>query len=149
MMNNHTVHPYPTRREVTVHMNAMMSIHISNSNGSHAIIFHIIQTFMLTHQLACINTSFSIHISSHSIKTIIVLSSTHHSCFSCQATTFEQFHMDHFNPTSNPVYFLTVPNLSVGCPWTAPFIKHRFHFFGTEIHSHFWPHNIQNRFMAF
>ena len=81
MVNNHTVHPHPNRRDVAVHMNAMMSIHISNSNGSYAIIFHIIQTFMLTHQLACINTSFSIHISSHSIKTITVLFSTHHSCF--------------------------------------------------------------------
>ena len=70
VVNNRTVHPHPTRRDVTVHMNAMMSIHISNSNGSHTIIFHIIQTFMLTHQLAYINILFLIHISSHSIQSI-------------------------------------------------------------------------------
>ena len=33
---------------------------------SYTIIFHIIKTIMLTHQLACMNISFSIHISSHS-----------------------------------------------------------------------------------
>ena len=67
-MNNHTVHPHPTQRDITVHMNAMMLIHISNSNGSYTIIFHIIQTVTLTLQLACINISFSMHISSHSIQ---------------------------------------------------------------------------------
>ena len=68
MVNNHIVHPHSTRHDVTVHMNEMMLIHISNSNGSYTIIFHIIQTIMLTHQLACINISFSTHISSHSIQ---------------------------------------------------------------------------------
>ena len=70
MVNNHTVHSHPTRRNVIVHMNAMMPIHISNSNGSYTIIFHIIQTIMLRHQLACVNISFPIHISSHSIQAI-------------------------------------------------------------------------------
>ena len=69
MVNNHTVHPLPTQRDVTVHMNAMLPIHIFNSNDSYTIIFHIIQTIMLIHQLTCINISFSIHISSHSIQT--------------------------------------------------------------------------------
>ena len=41
MVNNHTVHPHPTRRDVPVHMNAMMLIHIFHS---YTIIFHIIQT---------------------------------------------------------------------------------------------------------
>ena len=40
-------------------MNAIMSIHIFNSHGSYAIIFHIILTIMLTHQ-------FSMHQQSHS-----------------------------------------------------------------------------------
>ena len=34
MVNNHTVHSHPARRDVTLHMNAMMPIHISNSNDS-------------------------------------------------------------------------------------------------------------------
>ena len=59
MVNNHTVHPHPTQRDVTVHMNAMMPIHIFNSNDSYTIIFHIILTIMLTHQ-------FSMHQQSHS-----------------------------------------------------------------------------------
>ena len=41
MVNNHTVHSHPTRRDVPVHMNAMMPIHIFHS---YTIIFHIIQT---------------------------------------------------------------------------------------------------------
>ena len=31
----------------------------------------------------------------------------------------------------------------------SPLIKHQFHFFGTEIHSHFRPHNSQNYFHVF
>ena len=105
------------------------AIHISNSNGSYTIILHIIQTIMLTHQLACINISFFIHISSHSI----------------QAITYKQNTWMNFSPIINSD-FLTVPEQYVGCPWTTPLIKHRFHFFGTEIHGHFWPHDIQNHF---
>ena len=43
VVNHHTVYPHLTRRDVTVHMNVMMPIHISNSNGSYTIIFHVIQ----------------------------------------------------------------------------------------------------------
>ena len=84
MVNNHTVHSHPTRRDVTVHMNAMMPIHISNSNGSYTIIFHIIQTIMLRHQLACFNISFPIHISSHSIQVI-----------TCKENTWKNFQFNH------------------------------------------------------
>ena len=98
-MNNHTMHPHPTRHDVTVHMNAMMPIHISNSNGSYTIIFHIIQTIMLTHQLTCINISFSIHISSHPM----------------QAITCKQNTWTNFSPTINP-NFLTVRGLSKDSP---------------------------------
>ena len=52
VVNNHTMHPHPTLRDATVHMNVMMSIHISNSDGLYTIIFHIIQTIMLTHQFS-------------------------------------------------------------------------------------------------
>ena len=41
MVNNQTVHSHPTRRDVLVHMNAMMPIHMFHS---YTIIFHIIQT---------------------------------------------------------------------------------------------------------
>ena len=45
---------------------------------------------------------------------------------------------------SNKQYglFLTVPNQSMD----SPLINHRFHFFGTQIHGHFRPHNNQNHF---
>ena len=102
VVNNHTVHPHPTRRDVTLHMNAMMPIHISNSYGSHIIIFHIIQSLMLTHQF-----SMHQHVIFHTIHAI----------------QFKQIHMDIFDPTSTSGLFLTVPHQSVGCPWTAPFIK--------------------------
>ena len=102
-MNNHTMHPHLTRRDVTVHMNSMMPIHISNSNGSYTIIFHIIQTIMLTHLLTYSNISFSIHISSHSI----------------QAITCKQNTWTNFSPTINPD-FLTIPEQYVGCLWTTP-----------------------------
>ena len=55
------------------------------SNASHTIIFHIIQTFMLTHQLACINISFSNTHFKPFNSTTTVLSFSHHSCSSCQA----------------------------------------------------------------
>ena len=130
-------------------MNAMMPIHISNSNGSHAIIFHIIQTFMLTHQLACINISFPIHISSHSIQAIAVLPSTHHSCSSCQATTYKQFHMDHFVPTTIRTIFNS-PKSVRGLSMDDPLTKHRFRFVEPRIYGHFRPHNTQTPFfMAF
>ena len=90
--------------DVTVQMNAIMSIHISNSNGSYTIIFHIIQNNHVNTSIS-INMSFSIHISSHSIQAITVLSTTHLSCSSCQATTYKQFHMDNFGPKSNPDRF--------------------------------------------
>ena len=109
------------------------------SNGSHTIIFHIIQTFMLTHQLACINISFSNTHFKPFNSTITVLSFSHHSCSSCQATTYKQFHMAHFGPTSIRTVFNSLKpssGLSVGSPLT----KHRFHFVEPRIHGHFRPH---------
>ena len=41
MVNTHTMHSHPTRRDVHVHMNMIMPIHIFHS---YTIIFHIIQT---------------------------------------------------------------------------------------------------------
>ena len=128
MVNNHTVHPYPTRLDVTVHMNAMMPIHIFNFNGSYTIMFHIIQTIILTHQLACINISFCIHISSHSIQTI-----------TCKQNTWTNF-----NPIIN-LDFLTVPEQYMSCPWTAPSSSIG-PFLGTGIYGNFRPHNTQNHF---
>ena len=98
-MNNHTVHPHPTRHDVVVHMNAMMPIHIINSYGSHTIIFHIIQPLMFTHQF-----SMHQHVIFHTIHAI----------------QFKPFHMDIFGPTSTSGLFLTVPHRSVGCLRIAP-----------------------------
>ena len=120
MVNSHTVHPHPTRRDVTVHMNAMMPIHISNSNGSHAIIFHIIQTFMLTHQLACINISFSnTHFkpfNSNNYRFIL------HTSFVLLVSNNHIQGISHGPFWSNMQFglFLTVPNRAVGCQWAAP-----------------------------
>ena len=100
-----------------------------NSNGSHTIIFHIIHTFMLTHQLACIDISFPIHISSHSIPPI-----------TCKQNTWANFQSKH-QPE-----LLNSPIILRGLSMDSPLIKHRFHFFGTEIHGHFRPHNTQNHF---
>ena len=122
-MNNHTMHPHPTRRDVTVHMNAMMPIHISNSNGSYTIIFHIIQTIMLTHQLTCINISFSIHISSHPM----------------QAKHMDEFQSNHQSKLFNSTWVVH----------GQPLIKRRFHLLGTRMHGHFRPHNTQNHFHVF
>ena len=113
---------------------------ISNliSNGSHTIIFHIIQTFMLTYQLASINISFSnTHFKPFNL-TITVLSSTHHSCSSCQATIYKQFHMDHFGPTTIRTVFNS-PKPRSGLFVGSPLTKHRFHFVEPRIHGHFWP----------
>ena len=88
------------------------------SNGSHTIIFHIIQISMLTHQLACINISFSNTHFKPFNSTITVLFFIHHSCSSCQATTYKQSHMDHFGPTTIRTIFNS-PNRAVGCPWAA------------------------------
>ena len=100
-------------------------INNSTSNGSHIIIFHIIQTSMLTHQLACINISFSnTHFKPFHSTITILLSFTHHSCSSCQATTHKKFYMDHFGPTTTRTIFNSPkPSswLSVGSPLT----KHR------------------------
>ena len=72
-------------------------INNSTSNGPHTIIFYIIQTSMLTHQLACINISFSnTHFKPFNSTITVLLSFTHHSCSSCQVTTHKQFHMDNF-----------------------------------------------------
>ena len=101
------MHPHPTRRDVTMHMNAMMPIHIINSYGSYTIIFHIIQPLMLTHQF-----NMHQHIIFHTIHAI----------------QFKQIHTDIFGPTSKLGLFLTVPHQSMGCPWTAPLIMHRFYF---------------------
>ena len=81
------------------------------SNGSHTIIFHIIKKFMLTHQLACINISFSNTHFKPFNSTIIVLPFTPHSCSSCQATTYKQFHMDHFGPIKIRIVFNS-PNVT-------------------------------------
>ena len=95
-------------------------INNSTSNGLHTIIFHIIHTSMLTHQLACINISFSnTHFKPFNSTITFLLSFTHHSCSSCQATTHKQFHMDHFGPTTIRTVFLTVSNRAVGCPLAA------------------------------
>ena len=149
VVNDHNVHPHPTRRDVTVHMIAMMPIHISNFNGSHTIIFHIIQTIMLTHQLACINIASPTYISSHSIKEITILSSTHHSCFSCQATTCKQFHMDHFDPTSNLNCFFYNPKTVRGLSMNSPLIKHRLHFLEMKSLSISGLSTLKTIFMAF
>ena len=109
------------------------------SNGSHTIIFHIIQTFMLTHQLTCINISFSNTHFKPFNSTITVLSFTHHSCSSCQATTNKQFHMDHFCPTTIRTVFNS-PKPSSGLSVGSPLTKHRFHFVELRIHGHFRPH---------
>ena len=83
---------------------------------------------MLTHQLACINISFFIHISIHSI----------------QANLHGQFRSNKqirtvFN-SPKPVYGLSKD----GPPHQAlvPFL-------GTGIHGHFRPHNTQNHFHGF
>ena len=94
-----TVHPHPTQRDVTVHMNAMMPIHIINSYGSYTIIFHIIQPLMLTHQF-----SMHQHVIFHTIHAI----------------QFKQIHMDTFGPTRKSRLFSIVPHQSMGCPWTVP-----------------------------
>ena len=98
-------------------------INNSTSNGSHTIIFRIIQTSMLTHQLTCINISFSnIHFKPFNSTIKILLSFTHHSCSSCQVKTHKKF-----GPTTIWIVFNNPkPNsgLSVGSPLT----KHRFHF---------------------
>ena len=109
------------------------------SNGSHTIIFHIIQIFMLTHQLACINISFSNTHFKPFNSTITVLSFTHHSCSSCQATTYKQFHMDHFGLTTIRIAFNS-PKPSSGLSVGSPLTKHWFHFVEPRIHGHFWPH---------
>ena len=92
-------------------MNAMMPIHISNSNGSYTIIFHIIQTIMLTHQLACMNISFSIHISSHSI----------------QENSHGQFQS---NKQIRTIF--NSPKPVCGLSKDGPLIKYRFHFLERE-----------------
>ena len=86
-------------------------INNSTSNGPDTIIFYIIQTSMLRHQLACINISFfNTHFKPFNSTIIVLLSFTHHSCSSCQATTHKQFHMDHFRSNQvNRDCFLTVP----------------------------------------
>ena len=117
---NSTLHPHPTQRDVTVHMNAMMPIHISNSNGSHTIIFRIIQTIMLTHQLACINISFQ--------------------AIQLKQNTWTNFQSNHQFGLFNSLR--TVCGLSMD----SPLIKPRFHLFGIEIHGYFRPHNTQNHF---
>ena len=103
-------------------------INNSTSNGSHTIIFHIIHTSMLTHQLACINISFSnTHFKPFNLTITILLSFTHHSCSSCQETTHKQFHMDHFGPTTiRTIFNSPKPNseLTVGSHLT----KCWFHF---------------------
>ena len=87
---------------------------------------------MLTHQLACINISFPIHISSHSI----------------QAITCKQNTSNIFSPTINPD-FLQSHNSTWVVHGQPLLIKHRSHFFGTEIHGHFQPHNTQSHFHGF
>ena len=57
MANNSTMHPHPTRRDVIVHMNAIMPFHVYNIHDSWTIIFfyniiHIIKQFILIHQLS-------------------------------------------------------------------------------------------------
>ena len=84
---------------------------------------------MLRHQLACVNISFPIHISSHSIQAI-----------TCKQNTWMNFQSNHQSGLFNSPR--TVRRLSMD----NPLIKHRNHFFGTKIHGHFRPHNTQDHF---
>ena len=116
-------------------MNAMMPIHKSNSNGSCTIIFHIIQTFILTHQLECINISYSnTHFNPFNLNNNNFIL---HTSFMLLMSNNRIQAISHgpFWSNKQSRLFLTVPNRAVGCQWAAPLIKHRFHFRGTEIPS--------------
>ena len=83
---------------------------------------------MLTHQLACINISFSIHISSHSIQANL------HGQFRSNKQIWTVFNSP--KPVcglskDDPPHQASVPLL------------------GTKIHGHFRPHNTQNYFHGF
>ena len=118
-------------------------INNSTSNGLYTIIFHIIHTSMLTHQLACINISFSnTHFKPFNSTITILLSFTHHSCSSCQATTHKQFHMDHFGSTTIRTVFLIVP-IEQWAIRGQPSHQTSVPLCGTEIHGHFRPNNTQ------
>ena len=97
-----------------------MPIHISNSNGSCTIIFHIIQTFMLTHQLACINISYSnTHFKPfNSSNNSFVL----HTSFMLLMSNNCKQAISHgpFWSNKQSELFLTVPNRAVGCQWATP-----------------------------
>ena len=59
---HHHNSPAPDSMRCYMPMNAIMPIHIFNSHGSYAIIFHIIQTIKLTHQFRMHQQSYSPHI---------------------------------------------------------------------------------------
>ena len=57
IVNNSTMHPHPTRRNVTVNMNAIMPFHVYNIHDSWTTIFfyniiHIPKQSVLIHQLS-------------------------------------------------------------------------------------------------
>ena len=60
------------------------------------------------------------------------------------AIQFMQIHMDIFGLTRKSRLFFTVPKNSVWAVHGQTSHQPRFHFFGTEIHGHFCPHNTQN-----
>ena len=82
---------------------------------------------MLTHKILCINILFS--------------------------TQFKPFILSKFDANNTWTFlvqpsksglFLTVPKIVRGLSVDRPLLNLRFHFFGTEIHDHFWPNNTQN-----
>ena len=102
-------------------------INNSTSNDSHIIIFHIIQTSMLTHQLACINISFS---------------NTHFKSF-ILSNIFLTTHMDHFRSNKQTETVFNSPQNEQWVVHGQPSHQASVPLCGTEIHGHFQPNNTQ------